>query len=183
MRKFFVAAVVAAVGLFATASSAKAEFQMRISWTSGGGGSVLVHDNGAGDTGLASTITGAITFSGAVGNVFITVNTGVSKPVSGSAAIPDMDLNYQATKIAGSGSEVLTIEISDVGFTTSPMNLSGVIGGTMSGAFTQTKAQAFFDNGNVNFGTAGGASTALVFNSNPVSGTTFVNVTARPRTR
>jgi len=177
-RKYLPGLVAALVGvaMLATPTQARAEFQMKISWTSGGGGSVLVHDNDVNDTGVAHTVTGAITFSGAVGNIFLTVNTGVSKPISGSAALPDMDLNFSAQKIAGSGGETLTIEISDVGFTTSPIALTNQIGGTFSGSFTQTTAQSFFDNGDTNFGKAH-AGTLMTFNSSPYSGSNVLNVT------
>jgi hypothetical protein len=82
-----------------------------------------------------------------------------------------MDLNFQASKIAGSGADTLTIAISDVGFVTSPLTLGTQIGGTFSGSITQVTDQAFFDNTNVNFGTAGGSSALQTFTTTPFSGT------------
>src|SRR4051812_12818330 len=69
-------------------------FQMHV--TTGTGANLLVTDGDAND--LAASTAGAIVFSGSVGNFFITVDTGVSKPLSGSAASPDMDLSFSSTK-------------------------------------------------------------------------------------
>lgn len=123
--------IAAAVALLCTVNSAHAALQMRI--TSTAGGTVTIDDNMAGDSNGAI---GAITFIGGVSGYTLQVNTGVTKPIIGSAANPEMDLNYVVTKTTA-GAETLTIEFSDQGFTTSPTALSIIYSATSNGA-TQT---------------------------------------------
>jgi hypothetical protein len=132
-----VAALVCGVILGAP-SQAHATFEMKI--TSSLGGSVIIDD---GDDGSAAghakdlnSAAGVITFIGGIGGFTIQVNTGESKPVLGSAAAPQMDLNYDVTK-TGLGAETLTIQISDTDFTTSPLPMVMTWGGT-NGAGTNS---------------------------------------------
>lgn len=179
MRKFFVAAAVAVACLVGSATNAEAAFQMKLSWTSGGGGSVTITDGGAGDSNGAS---GAITYiasGGSAGLFDIQVNTGLSKPSKGSADWPDMDLNFVVSK-GDVGAETLTIEISDDGFTTNrPFKTQ--IGGTFSGSVSSVDASARYDDSNVVFGPGGGDSYSQSFNSSPFSGTgSFLTSGATP---
>jgi len=108
---------------------------------------------------------GTIAFNGSMGTWNINVTTGLSKPATGSATAPSMDLNsINHTTAAGT----LTIRLADTefgpagGFTQS-------IGGTM-GAGWHLTATAIADptNGQV---PAPGVSTVLTFSSSPYSGT------------
>ena len=73
---------------------------------------LTVIDGGAND---ASGVAGAVTFIGSIGNFFLNVTTGVSKPLLGSAAWPNMDLSD--ISVSSNGGGTLTITFSDSGFT------------------------------------------------------------------
>lgn len=165
MRKFIVAATVAVAFLCGSANSAEATFQMRISTSSGF--STTITDLGG---------TGVITFNGTAGNFSINVDTGLSRPALGSAAAPNMDLNFLARKVGNSDADVLTIEISDQGYTTSPLPINTQIAGTFSGSVTQVVASAFFDNGNALYMNGGGSTYSQTFTTTPFSGTGSFNV-------
>jgi hypothetical protein len=124
--KSTVAALVAG-GLFLAAEQAEAAPIMTLS---DGTTTIEVRDNGVGDV---NSLEGAITFSGAVGNFIVNVPTGLSKPVLGSAAWPNMDLNDSSVSSIGGGT--LTITFSDDGFTgfDGPAWLSSVVGGVTDG--------------------------------------------------
>jgi hypothetical protein len=160
------AAILVGAAVLGAPARARATFEMHLH-SAATGADVVITDNGAGDLNPAL---GVITFSGAVGNFAINVNTGESKPVLGSATAPQMDLNFLATKLVGSPADTLTVEISDQGFLTSPLSVGGQVGGTFSGSVTGVTALDAFDNGNTLFGTAGGSKTAT-FTSSPFSGT------------
>jgi len=132
--------LVAVAALLGLATPAQATFQMRI--TSSTAGTIVIDD---GDTGAAvghaadiSAISGVILFSGSWGAYNIQVNTGESKPVLGSAASPHMDLSYSVNRTIAGAAETLSIEISDMGFTSSPTSLNMLYGGTNGAGTTST---------------------------------------------
>jgi VPDSG-CTERM motif len=85
---------------------------------------------------------GCVTFIGAIGVWNINVDTGLTKPASGSATMPDMDLNYIARATAAGS---LKISWSDSGFTFSGV-ASDIFGGTQqAGTGTSTLDQIFIN--------------------------------------
>jgi hypothetical protein len=78
-----------------------------------------------------SPISGAIIFTGAVGSFLLNVTTGLSEPVVGSTAEPELDLN--SVNVSGTGG-TLTIALSD-SFTSPPApyvtGFASSIGGTL----------------------------------------------------
>lgn len=169
--------MLAVAAMLWTAGSASATFQMKISWTSGGGGSILLTDQDfVGPPPDSNPALGVITYIGGAGLFDIQVDTGTSKPVLGSAAAPQMDINYIVTKTGG-GAESLTIEISDDGFVTSPLAMKGQFGGTFGGTVTSVSAVSYFDNTNTLFGTAGGSSTGMSFAASPFAGVESMDIT------
>lgn len=160
------------VGALGVPGQARADFEMMISWTSGGGGSMIIHDGGAGDFNPAA---GAITYIGSAGQFSLTVNTGASKPAQGAAASPDMDLNVFVSKGSSSLADRLTIKISDTGFTGTGDLLHVQAGGTFGGNMNSVINQAFFDNNNTQFGTSGG-SVLQTFTSSPFAGAAKLGV-------
>jgi len=87
---------------------------------------VIVADGGVGDLNGAA---GVVTFSGAVGAWTINVDTGVTKPVLGSAGAPHMDLNFVDIYSGTGAGNKLTILWSDTDFT-APGQFQTLIGGT-----------------------------------------------------
>jgi hypothetical protein len=57
---------------------------------------------------------GVVTFNGSIGNWTVNVTTGISKPILGSAALPDMDLN--SVDVSSSGGGHLMIALLDTDF-------------------------------------------------------------------
>ncbi|HLX70995.1 MAG TPA: PEP-CTERM sorting domain-containing protein [Verrucomicrobiae bacterium] len=105
---------------------------------------ISVTDNGPGDS--ASSI-GAIVVETNVGVWALTINTGVTKPLVGSATSPVMDINLQAFS-TGAGS--LTLTFSDNGFGPA----SGIInatatGNTVMGPTATASMSVWGDQGNV----------------------------------
>lgn len=152
-----VAALVGAAVLGAPAK-ARADFELKITTTSGF--STIIHDDGAGD--LDPTTPGHIVFSGAAGaNFKITLVGSLSKPASGSAANPDMDVTFQVTSTTGAA-DTITIQASDTDFGPTQAG-SGpmMIGGTLIAGATVTY-QTFQDTGNADFGSTS-ASPVLTF--------------------
>jgi hypothetical protein len=94
-----------------------------------GGNDIIVQDNSALDTIPA---TGAINFTVLnFSGYSLTVNTSQSKPVIGSATVPQLDLTYTATAAAAGGGTIFLFA-SDTDFLTGgPFLLT--IGGTNSG--------------------------------------------------
>jgi len=76
-----------------------------------GGTSIVVQDNGAGDT---SPTIGDIQWNGSINGWTIVVTTGDSKPLLGSPGSPQMDLSVTSAT-PGLGS--LTVKFTDTGFT------------------------------------------------------------------
>jgi len=128
-----------AIAVAALTQSASAIPTLTIS--DGLGNSVTISDNGAAV--FVGTVAGApadtvglggvVSWAGSLGTLewVITVDTGVTKPVLGTATSPHMDLSYQATSI---GAATMKIIFSDDGFTYSGGLVDSWGGTTASGA-------------------------------------------------
>jgi hypothetical protein len=88
---------------------------------------------------------GIVTYSGPVGDWTINVTTGLTKPVIGSAAVPQIDVNtIDLYNGDGGAGNTLTIKWTDVGFTgLGALNFS--TGGTLTGSGSVQFA-AYYDN-------------------------------------
>ncbi len=119
-----------------------------------------VVDNGSGDQ---DNTVGIVDFNGNVGNFHVTADAGTTKPVQGSATLPDMDLSYNAGIPAGTSpsSGTLTVAFFDNAF--GPGGLAGAlasIGGTFNaanGAGTTLTFQTYTHSGNTAPSFTGGA--------------------------
>jgi hypothetical protein len=144
MRKFFVAAAIAAAALIGSASSAEATFQLRITTSSGFTTTLSDLNND-----------GQIDFNGAAGaNFTVTVSTALSKPLLGSEVNPNMDLVFVVVNTTGNA-DTITIESTDQGFEISPIPLLSHVGGTVGTNATLTAATNV-DNENGLFGSPTG---------------------------
>jgi len=191
MRKLFAAVAIAIAALFGSSSTVDAAFQVRITTTSGLGGTVLVQDELAAGAAVtvdgAATVTtkadatpgtpGAISWSGSIGNFAVTFTSALSKPLMGSPAFPQMDLNFSVTKLVGSVADDIKIEATDTGFTTSPIGLYAGIGGSVLNNVTSLTYQTFFSNNNGEFNTSGGSSVQQTFTGSPYAGVNVLSVT------
>jgi len=132
MRRFGIIGFVAALSL-TMASHAYGTAMLMLS--DGAGNMVTIADGGMGDINAAA---GVVTWSGALGVWSINVTTGITKPSSGSAAIPSMDLNSTDMSTAAG---TLTIKFSDTGFGPSPAGWQFLdnIGGTTHGTVVATQ--------------------------------------------
>lgn len=90
------------------------------------------------DNTTATSGTGAVTFNGVVGSWVVNVDTGLTKPVIGTAAKPDMDLNF--VDVGSQGAPTLGIAFFDSGFTSTLAGALAHIGGTLSAGSTLTFA-------------------------------------------
>lgn len=79
---------------------------------------LIIADNSGSDT--FSTTTGAISYSGIFSSLWsVTVSTGTTKPINGSATSPIMHLSVSATSTGATTGKDLTVWFSDIGFTPS----------------------------------------------------------------
>ena len=92
------------------------------------GHTVTVADQGSGDQ---SNSEGAVTFNGYIGNFFLNVSTGISKPLLGSQTWPLLDLS--SVNVSGATGGTLTILFSDNNFGASAGGVMASIGGTSYG--------------------------------------------------
>jgi len=110
---------------------------------------VTILDNGAGDINFA---TGAVTFSGAIGDWSVNVTTGLTKPAIGSATEPMLDLN-SVNVYSGTGSGVISIFFTETDFIYTPpppvTSLDFSAGGTTEG---NVNGVAWADGDNQPFG-------------------------------
>jgi len=117
--------------------------------------SVLVTDNGPGDT---NPILGGITFTGPIGNFSGTFNAGTTKPFVGTALQPQLSLTSTALT-TGSQGGTLTILFGDTGFgPVSNGNLTAQIGG-MGPVSGQVSYQTFMHAGDIPLGLGIGLTT------------------------
>ncbi len=108
----------------------------------------IITDGGLGDLNLS---VGAVTWSGQLGVFNINVTTGVSKPLIGSVAVPELDLN--SIQVSGSAGSI-DVYVTDTDFGPMEAGLSGFltgIGGTTDGRIT---CDTYFDASNTAFGMA-----------------------------
>lgn len=129
---------------------------------SDGVNTVTVIDNQTGDQSL---LVGVVTFNAAVGNWIVNVTTGITKPVLGSAALPEMDLN--SVNVTSPGAGMLTIEFTDIDFAAPPgvPGFSLDVGGTTDGTVA---IETYADANNAAFGT-----TTPLVNLGPFTGGAF----------
>ena len=130
---------------------------------------IVVTDGSALDS---STLAGAVTFNGALGTNFIlNVSTGLTKPLTGSASAPSIDLN---SVDFATGAGTLTITFSETGFTAFPGILTGDVGGTVGagGSLTNIVMQNGLDlvtNGPFGPGAFSGSGSAALIDGAPYS--------------
>jgi|GEM_PF-2100475 len=159
-KKICILTPLMALMFWAVAPQAHAALQLKL--TDNLGNTVLVTDNGAGDS---NPNVGAIGYSGAVGdNWYFNMSGGVSKPSLGSAAAPQLDIN---TKDFSSGPGTLTIQLSDTDFTApAPVSFIASIGGTTVGSVSYN---TYVDPGNANFAKTTVVTSQGVFSTSPFS--------------
>ncbi len=130
---------------------------------------IVVTDGSALDS---NTLAGAVTFNGALGTNFIlNVSTGLTKPLTGSASAPSIDLN---SVDFATGAGTLTISFSETGFTAFPGILTGDVGGTVGagGSLTNIVMQNGLDlvtNGPFGPGAFSGSGSAALIDGAPYS--------------
>lgn len=149
LKKFSETVIAALVWAVLVLLSPPAQASLQLYLDAGGGNTVLVTDNLAGD--LNST-PGIVAYAGSLGNFVLNVAIGSSKPALGSASDPQIDL--YSVDITGWRGGTLTMRLTDIGFTpTGDTNFLIGIGGSMSSGGTLMYS-AFEDNSNTPFGTA-----------------------------
>jgi hypothetical protein len=127
---------------------AQAQFFARIcnDMQCNGGDDLIVLDNGPGDSFAGA---GAINFTGAAFGYTFLVNTSQSKPMVGSAAAPQLDLNFTATSNGTAGNVFLYT--SDTGFTLASGSALLTLGGTNSGGSGTVTGRAWGGTSNTEF--------------------------------
>ena len=167
MKKYlFLIPMLMAVFLLVSVS-AQASFILRLD---DGTTSLDIQDNDPNDSSLG---VGVITFNGILSGAspwLVNVTTGLSKPVIGSVAFPEMDVN--SVNVSSSAGGTLDIFLTDTDFGPLPgQNVSGIafsqnIGGTTSGT---VRTEAFADPGNGEFVQTYSLGSQF-FNTSPFSG-------------
>lgn len=109
-----------------------------------GGDDVIVTD-GSGADGLPGT-PGVVLVSGSYFGYEVVVNVAQSKPAIGSAALPQMDITYTLTNIAGTAGTIW-LYASDTDFT-GIVNVELELGGTSSASDFSLSAAAYGGNSN-----------------------------------
>jgi hypothetical protein len=159
MRTLLKAILTVAVvgGFLAGASRAEAAFKIRIS-DGGFTAAIDIEDNVSvlDTSNLAGEIaTAAFTF----GDFRVTTWASLSKPQTGTAAFPDMDLNFLVRRLTNNtAATTLSLIATDTDFTTSPMDLVINFGGTNAPG-ASVVANSYFDNSNTEFAETGGPAT------------------------
>jgi len=115
----------------------------------------------------ANGTAGAITFVGAVGDFTLNVTTGITKPATGSASIPTLDLD--SIDLSSTAGGILTIRFTETDFTNPVppgfiLDAGGITGGSVS-------FHAFYDATNTPFGEGGEIAGLGPFSSGVFSGT------------
>ena len=112
------------------------------------GSDIIVADNAAGDN--LSGVNGAIQLTTTNFNGWeIVSNTYESKPALGSAALPQLDISYSVTNIAGTSAGTIFLFVSDTGFTGN-VDITEHIGGTSTVGNYQLLAAGFGGTSNTN---------------------------------
>jgi hypothetical protein len=137
-------AVVFAI-LLGTMQPAQALFMMRLT---SGDQSVTITDNGTGD--LLPGTAGSILYAGQVGTFSLNIESGLSKPVTGSETLPELSLTSQNSS---TGSGTLTIELSDTDFG-GPVPQTYAFQTLLNGTYVpgSVAAASWVDNENMEFG-------------------------------
>lgn len=165
LRRMFGALLGAAL-TFSLASVAQAQPTIMIS---DGTNTVTVVDDGPNDSFLSP---GVVQYSGSIGAWSLTVTTAFTKPLSGTAQAPSMDLN---TVVNSTGPGTLTIQFTDDGFGPTDGVATIANGGTLAAGGTLTYS-AYVSATNTEFsGTP--LMAPLVANSNPYGLSTTANIT------
>ena len=121
LAKFLGTAMMAGALMVVAGGPADAAFKIRLT---NGADTVTAQDNVSND---ASPGTGSIVFVGAVGQFTLDIASSLSKPVIGTPGkSAQLNINNNATSgplsVSGGNSGVLTIEVTDTGFTLPPAN-------------------------------------------------------------
>jgi len=150
------------VALATAAPPASAALQLRVS-DGTPAGTLIITDQGIDD---ANPTLGVVSYTGPVGSQWlITVNTGTSKPVLGSAAQPDIDLN--SFDLSSTSGGTLTVELTDTDYTGSgPATIN--VGGNTAGTVL---VKSYVDYNNTPFGKSTPISTQGPFSPISFSGT------------
>lgn len=142
-RQVLTVAVVGVLGF--AADRAEAGFVLELQ---NGLSTATIADNSLLDNDLT---VGKIEFIGAVGVFDVNVTTGISKPVSGTANLPILNLN--SVNVSSTAGGTLAIRLTDTDFTgplgpgvSSSLDFGGTTNGTAA-------LDAFLDNTNAQFGT------------------------------
>jgi hypothetical protein len=145
MRKFSGVFVAMMAIAFIAATSTRADAALQLSLSESGFGTQTFTDQLAGDL---NPTPGVLLVSESFGDYTLTIDIGQSKPILGSAAAPQLDLNFTVTT-ATPATAPLVLELTDTGFT-------GVGAGalTIGGTSLNTGSYAaFWDPTNTPFGT------------------------------
>jgi hypothetical protein len=167
-------------GFLAGSSPAEAGFKLRLDASSTVGVDKVIADAfpaPAGDdtSGLEGVIA---TTAISVGNFAITITSGISKP---SNAAPEMmHLNIVINKLAGSGADTLTVDLTDTGWTGGPGILVTSAGGVLGGSVSQVTYQTFTSSNNTEFDLSDQSSSVQTFTTSPFGGTNSVAVDGSP---
>jgi len=130
---------------------------------------VTIEDNLAGDL---NALPGVISFSGAIGGWIVNVTTGVTKPISGTAVAPVMDLSSinLTTPDGLPGGGTMTVSFTDRDFGPLPNGwfFQGTYGGTTTGSVIY---RGYLDLSNSPFGEGVSLFTTSPAGPGPFSGT------------
>ena len=135
-------AILSAVLVLAATSVSQAVPTLRIQ---SGATIITVTDGGAGD---ADPLAGSISYTAPAGtfaNWSVVFSGGITKPVIGSTTAPELDLNWNIVRTAGSGSGSITAMFSENGFnlaTAKPFVTSS--GGTLGTAANSATVNTFY---------------------------------------
>jgi hypothetical protein len=159
--KTMIGATFAVAGLFAVTSTAQATLSLRV--IDGATTIATINDGGAGDL---NPLTGAVTYIGSFGAATTNIDSGLSKPIIGSAALPALDVTYT---VSGGASAPIYLYASDTGFT-GGTGFNMHIGGTQSSG--STLASLFGGNSNTSLDVSQLDSTLGPFTTASYSGST-----------
>ena len=166
MKKIFILGAVSALVCLMMVSPASAIPTLQLS---AGATTITVADGSGLDVNPA---VGVVTYVGAVGSFWtINVTTGITTPVLGTTAWPDLDLN--SVNVTQPGGPALTLKFSEFYFNNSVLTIPMVynIGGTASGL--NVAASAWFDPGPaVLFGLVNQLGSTMNFGPGAFSGST-----------
>lgn len=150
-------AAVAAASLFAITPTAHAALKLSVNGN-------IITDGGVGDS---NGTVGAITYIGSFGAATMNIDSGLSKPIIGSASAPELHLDGL---LASSAGMTLTLMLSDTDFTGSLGDFFAQIGGVFSTGAGSISYSVYRDLANGDFNTD---AANLVCSIGPLSGSPF----------